>query len=110
YHPGLDLPVGWTPDGKSVLFFSTRRTYRDLTRLYTVPATGAPPREIPLPSGESASFSADASHIAYVPHSQWQPAWKHYRGGQTTPIWIPHLRDSRLQEIPARAFNDKKPQ
>ena len=30
YHPGLDMPVGWTPDGKSVLFFSARKTYRDL--------------------------------------------------------------------------------
>ena len=109
YHPGLDIPVGWTPDGKSVLFFSTRKTYRDLTQLYTVPATGGPATEIPLPSGESASFSADASQLAYVPHSQWQPAWKHYRGGQTTPIWIANLRDSSVTKIPRDGSNDKNP-
>jgi tricorn protease len=109
YHPGLDIPVGWTPDGKSVLFFSTRKTYRDLTQLFTVPATGGPATEIPLPSGESASFSADASQLAYVPHSQWQPAWKHYRGGQTTPIWIANLRDSSITKIPREGSNDKNP-
>ena len=109
YHPGLDVPVGWTPDGKSVLFFSARKTYRDLMQLYTVAATGGPATEIPLPSGESASFSGDASHVAYVPHSQWQPAWKHYRGGQTTPIWIADLRDSTVTKIPREGSNDKNP-
>jgi tricorn protease len=109
YHPGLDIPVGWTPDGRSVLFFSARKTYRDLHQLYTVPATGGPATEIPLPSGEDASFSPDASHLAYVPHQQWQPAWKHYRGGQTTPIWIADLRDSSVTKIPREGSNDKNP-
>src|SRR6185503_10337763 len=28
YHPGPDVAVAWTPDGKSILFHSSRKTYR----------------------------------------------------------------------------------
>src|SRR5262245_59039750 len=34
WHPANDGPVGWTPDGKRVLFVSTRDAYADITRLY----------------------------------------------------------------------------
>ena len=29
YHPGDDIAVGWTPDGKNVLFTSQRASYSD---------------------------------------------------------------------------------
>jgi tricorn protease len=109
YHPGPDVPVGWSPDGKSILFFSARKTYRDLLQLYTVPVSGGAVTEIPLPSGEAAAYSPDGAQLAYVPHFQWQPAWKHYRGGQTTPIWIADLRDSSVTKIPREGSNDKNP-
>src|SRR5262252_7507768 len=67
YHPDPDLPVGWTPDGKSVVFRSTRSSGGRYTRLFTVPITGGPETEIPLPMAEEASFSPDGSKLAYVP-------------------------------------------
>jgi tricorn protease len=110
WHPGADTAVGWTPDGKSVLFSSPREVARDLDRLYTVPASGGIPRLVPLPSGEAASFSHDGQRLAYVPHPQWQPAWKNYRGGQTTPIWLADLATSHVTVIPrATNSNDKQP-
>jgi tricorn protease len=44
-----------------------------------------------------------------MPHAQWQPAWKRYRGGQTTPIWIADLRDSSVTRVPRDGSNDKNP-
>ncbi len=38
YHPGDDIAVGWTPDGKSVLFHSHRHSTNDPDKLFTVPA------------------------------------------------------------------------
>ena len=64
---------------------------------------------VPLPIVEQASYSPDASRLAYVPHAQWQPAWKRYRGGQTTPIWIANLADSRIERIPRENSNDFNP-
>ncbi|HVD76129.1 MAG TPA: PDZ domain-containing protein [Vicinamibacteria bacterium] len=109
YHPGPDEAVGWTPDGKAILFHSARKTYRDLLQLFTVPVAGGFPTELPLPSGHEAAYSADGSHLAYVPYFQWQPAWKRYRGGQTTPIWIANLGDSSVTKLPREGSNDKNP-
>ena len=109
YHPGEDVGLGFAPDGKSVLIRSPRASYRDLSQLYTVPVTGGQPVPVPLPSGEQASYSPDGSRLAYVPHGQWQPAWKKYRGGQTTPVWIANLQDSTITQVPRTGSNDRNP-
>jgi len=44
--------------------------------------------------------------MAYVPIAPWQKAWKRYRGGQTTPIWIVRLSDLNIQKIPRNNTND----
>jgi tricorn protease len=109
YHPGNDTALGWTPDGTHIIFSSNRATHRDLPQLYTVPLSGGLPQELPLPSGAQASFSPDGTHLAYVPFYQVEPAWKMYRGGQTTPIWIADLSDSSVVAVPRDNSNDRYP-
>lgn len=109
FHPGADEAVGWTPDGRSILFRSPRAVPRDLDQLYLVPADGGVSTLLPLPSGEEGCFSPDASQIAYSPINQWQPAWKGYRGGQTARIWIARLSDSHVTAIPRPNSNDRDP-
>lgn len=109
WHPGPDVAVGWSPDGQSVLFHSTRSTPRDLEQLFTVPVSGGAPSMLPLPSGFQASYSPDGAHLAYTPFSQWQPAWKQYRGGQTSRVWLADLSDSRVVKVPRQNSNDKNP-
>ncbi len=109
WHPGPDVALGWSADGKSILFRSARETARDLQRFYLVPVGGGDPRPVPLPSGDDGALSADGSHIAYTPFSQWQPAWKQYRGGQTDRIWIADLKDSSVVSIPRENSNDRNP-
>src|SRR4051812_12124507 len=109
-HPAPDSVLGWTPDGKSVLFRSNRNSYYDgADRFFTVSVKGGLPTELPLAMGEDGSLSPDGTHVAYVPHGKWQPAWKRYRGGQTTPIWIANLADSTLEKIPRENSNDSYP-
>jgi tricorn protease len=110
YHPGADAVTGWTPDGRHITFTSTRASYYHFAdQMYTVPATGGFAVQIPLPIAEQPSYSPDATRLAYVPHPQWQPAWKRYRGGQTTPIWIANVADSRVERIPRENSNDFNP-
>jgi len=109
YHPGTDIALGWTPDGSRILFSSNRATFRDLPQLYTVALAGGLPEELPLPSGAQACYSPDGSHLAYVPFYQVEPAWKMYRGGQTTPIWIADLSDSGVVKVPRDNSNDRNP-
>ncbi|HMD85939.1 MAG TPA: PDZ domain-containing protein [Terriglobia bacterium] len=109
FHPGPDWAVGWTPDGKSVLFGSHRLSYSDPNQLFTVPVEGGFPTALPLPMAESGAYSPDGSHFAYSPYFQWEPEWKGYRGGQTTPIWIADLRNSSIVKIPRDNSNDRSP-
>jgi tricorn protease len=111
YHPAEDDVVGWTPDGKKVLYMSWGNSFRHFEfQLYTIPVEGGFPTQIPLPVAAEASYSPDGSHVAYVPHVQWQNAWKRYRGGQTTPIWIAALKDSSIEaKIPRDNSSDHYP-
>jgi len=110
WHPGQDIPAGWTPDGQRVLFISDREAYADFTRLYTVAREGGPAEALPMWRGVDAWFSPDAARLAYVPNIQWQgTSWKRYRGGQTTPIYIVRLSDLALERVPRENSNDSHP-
>ena len=62
-----------------------------------------------LPSVDWGSFSSDGSTLAYVPVRQWQPAWKHYRGGQTKQIWLVNMKTLDLEKVPRENSNDSSP-
>ncbi len=109
WHPGQDWVVGWTPDSKRVLFFSDREAYADFTRFYTVTVEGGVAEALPMWRAFSGSYSPDGTRIAYVPNFQWQEAWKRYRGGQTTPIYIVRLSDLALEKVPRENSNDSHP-
>ncbi len=110
FHPADEFVLGWTPDGRKILFSSWGGSFRHFEdQLYTVPVEGGFPTKLPIPIGEEASFSPDGNHLAYVPHIQWQAAWKRYHGGQTTPIWIADLKDSSVVKIPRDNSNDHYP-
>ncbi|MGV3616259.1 MAG: S41 family peptidase [Fimbriimonas sp.] len=108
-HPGADSAVGWTPDGKSVVIRSAMLSDTSYTRLFTVPTTGGVPKPLPFPAAHQGSFSPDGTKLAYVPNQKWQQAWKRYRGGQTTPIWIAQMSDSKWKAIPRENTNDESP-
>src|SRR5712692_11368178 len=109
WHPAPDVAVGWTPDGKRVLFSSPREAYADFDRLYTVPVEGGPTDVLPMWRGEDAWFSPDGTHLAYVPNLKWQTSWERYRGGQTTSINIVKLSDLSLERVPRENSNDSHP-
>ncbi|HEX4947694.1 MAG TPA: protease, partial [Blastocatellia bacterium] len=109
FHPGADQVVGWSNDGKQILFNSSRNSYSGIPRLFTVSPDGGLPTDLPLPMGERGSFSPDGLLLAYEPLNQWQPDWKHYRGGQQDVIWIARLSDSTIEKLPRQNSNDKAP-
>jgi tricorn protease len=110
YHPADELVLGWTPDGKRILFTSWGNSFMHFeNQIYTVPVEGGFPTQLPIPIAWEAALSPDAAHVAYVPHLQWEAAWKRYRGGQTTPIWIADLKDSSVTKVPRDNSNDHHP-
>src|SRR5499425_894053 len=104
-HPGRDQVVGWTRDGKRILFRSGRNSWSRFNRLFTVSVDGGLPEEVPLPMAEEGCYSPDGSHLAYVPFTNFPERWeaqrglKHYRGGTASPIWIARLSDSSVESL-----------
>jgi tricorn protease len=109
WHPAPDEVVGWSPDGKKVLFDSPREAYADFNRIYAVPVEGGVAEVLPMWRAENGSYSPDATRFAYQPVLKWQQAWKRYRGGQTTPIYIVRLNDLQLEKVPRENSNDDRP-
>jgi tricorn protease len=110
WEPTGNYASGWTADGKSVLFASMHASYSDFPRLFSVHADGTGSSVLlPLPSADSGNYSPDGNTLAYVPVAQWEKAWKHYRGGQTTPIWLVDTKTLDLVKIPRENSNDSSP-
>ena len=61
-------------------------------------------RSSPNVARRSSIVFARRKRIAYVPNLKWQTAWKRYKGGQTTPIYIVQLDDLKLEKVPRAEF------
>jgi tricorn protease len=114
-HPGADQVVGWTRDGKRVVFRSGRNSATRYFQLYTVGLSGGLPEALPLPAAYEGSYSPDGTHLAYVPFTnftestQFARGLKHYRGGTASPVWIAKLADSSIEKVPRKDSNDSSP-
>ena len=85
YDPtGADV-LAWTPDGKNVVFRSTRFDFNQ--RLWTAPVDGGPAKQIPVPRGYFAAYSSKGD-LAYVPVSFEWANWYRYKGGGADDIWL----------------------
>ena len=109
WHPDPDIALGWTSDGKKVLFSSPRTSFSRFRELFVVDLNGGLEEKLPLPMGWEASFSPAGDRLAYVPLARAFSAWKRYRGGQATPIWIASLSNSRVENVPRESSNDYSP-
>src|SRR5581483_7480638 len=117
FHPDADRVVGWTPDGKRILFRSNRLSYSRFTQLFTVAADGGPAEVLPLPMACMGAYSADGKRMIYAPldGGQFAPgftnfvAWKRYRGGEASYLWLVNLADLSTQAVPRTTSNDIYP-
>jgi tricorn protease len=110
FHSGPDTAIGWTPDGKSVLFASPRDAYAfGIQRLYTISLEGGFPAQLPLPLAYEGSYSPDGSHIAYRPTPKAWGTWDHYRGGTAAQLWIANLANSSIVKVPRVDWSDVNP-
>ena len=109
FHPQNDSVDGWTPDGKRVLFHNSGSWVDNKPRTFTVDLNGGFPSEVPLPIATEGSFSPDGKQLAYLPYERADEAWKRYRGGRATTIWIANLADSSVVKIPRTDSNDNSP-
>lgn len=82
-----NIVMGWTPDGKNIIF--RNRTGDGFSgKLWTVSVNGGMPKEIPLPEGGFCSYSSDGKKLAYNRVMREFRTWKYYRGGMADEVWV----------------------
>ena len=95
-----NMVMGWTPDGKRILFRSRHQAWEDRAgRLYTVSLEGGFPEQVGVPEGGFATFSPDGKKLFYNRIFRDFRTWKRYRGGMTQNLWIYDLSANKLEKI-----------
>jgi tricorn protease len=113
HHPGTENLCGWAPDGESggrlIYFMSGLGGLMRQTQLFTVPATGGMPTQLPVPYGANGAISDDGTWLAYTPHTTDNRTWKRYRGGMATDIWLYNLKDNTSRKVTNWEGTDTQP-
>jgi tricorn protease len=117
YHPAPDNAVGWTPDGKRILFRSSRQSFSRYTQLYSIPAQGGIAEVLPLPMAYLGQYAPDGKAIAYTPLSpafggfdfRNFVAWGNYHGGLAGTVWITTLPGLESVQVPHEQAADFNP-
>ncbi len=105
-----NMVIGFTPDGKRILFRSRHQAWEDRSgRLYTVGLDGGLPEPLPMPEGGLAAFSPDGKRVVY--NRIWRNfrTWKRYRGGMTLSLWIYDLAGNTLEKLTENDSNSTEP-
>lgn len=110
YHGMADRIIDWYPDGKNILFASSRESGKQrFSQFFKVPENGGLPEKLPVPYGEFGSLSPDAQKIAYTPRSRVFRTWKRYRGGMAADIIIFDLENNKSEYVAENPANDELP-
>ncbi|MBD0373494.1 MAG: PD40 domain-containing protein [Pyrinomonadaceae bacterium] len=102
--------MGWTPDGRNVLFRSNRVAQSNrLSRPYLISVDGGTEQPLAITESGSASFSPDGSRLAFTPITNEFRGWKRYRGGQSPDVWIYDLQSNTSEQITNTRAQDMVP-
>lgn len=95
-----NIVMGWTQDGRNVIFRSRMREWDDfLGQLYLVRKEGGTAIQIPVPRGGFCSFSPDDKKMAYNRIFREFRTWKRYRGGMADDIWVYDFETKKTENL-----------
>jgi tricorn protease len=109
YDSAQDVACGWSPDGKSILFTSSRGTdYPAAQDLYAVPVAGGRVIRVTHTEGKDGAYSPTGDQIAYV---RGPGIWyrKGYRGSANDDIWLCNADGSNHRRLTTADCQDNAP-
>ena len=95
-----NIVMGWTPDGKNIVFRSKWYSFAGLRGLlFQVPVQGGDLVQIPTTEGGFCSYSPDGKYLALNRMFREFRTWKYYRGGQADDIWVNKVGTTQLENV-----------
>ncbi|MHC4990124.1 MAG: S41 family peptidase, partial [Planctomycetota bacterium] len=109
FHPEPDIALGWTANGRSVLFRSPRSQPLGRQELYRVSPAGGTPVGYGFGECSMISLSPTGRRFAFTRWSNESWSWKRYRGGRAPEIWIGDLDAVDFTPLTEDRANDMFP-
>ena len=95
-----NIVMGWTPDGKQIIYRSKQHTFSGLRgSLKKVAVGGGVSETIPTSEGGFCSYSPDGKKLAMNRMFREFRTWKYYRGGQADEIWVNTVGTTKIEKI-----------
>lgn len=117
WHPGADVPTGWTADGENVTFISTRETDHGRSgQLYHVSLEGGLPQRQMEARVYRGVYDNNDGRFAYIAFGSGynglfggSSGWRGYRGGTTPEIQIMDMKAQTVETIPGAGATNFNP-
>lgn len=110
FHPSGAYVRGWTNDGDSIYYASSRETAPvSHFKLWKVNKDGGPETQLTSQWVADADYSPDGKSIVVDRIKRWDKEWRVYRGGQNTPISILNMSDKSEILLPNKQTTDINP-
>ncbi|QZT36918.1 PDZ domain-containing protein [Halosquirtibacter xylanolyticus] len=95
-----NIVMGWTPNGKEVIFRSRWQTGGSFTgQLYRVNIQTKEIKQLPLEAGGFCSYNAAGDKLAMNKVFREFRTWKYYEGGMADDIWIYDTKKGEVDRI-----------
>ncbi len=95
-----NLVIGWTPDGKDIIFRSRKQSFNAFRgQLFLVAKEGGLPREVPLNDGGFCSYSPDGTLLAFNWVFREFRTWKYYQGGMADDIRVFDYKTGEVEQL-----------
>ncbi|MBI3679229.1 MAG: PD40 domain-containing protein [Acidobacteria bacterium] len=105
-----NIVMGWTPDGKGVVFRSLRDHFSvGDGRLYVVAPEGGLPKALPMPYSGAGDLSPDGTRIVYSPLARDFRTWKRYQGGWAQDLYVFDLKTHQLEPVSHSPRTERDP-
>jgi tricorn protease len=95
-----NIVMGWTPDGKSIIYRSRKSSFNDFKgQLFKVSVEGGISEQLPLSFGGFCSYSPDGNELAFNWVFREFRTWKYYKGGMADDIRIYNFKSGAVEKI-----------
>ncbi len=99
WKPGTDEVIGWTLDGKEVLYRSGSAHPHGDWMIFAVASTGGDARLLPLDRASRLSVDPTTGRYAFNVTDRERATWKRYRGGTSQDIWVGDPKQADFRKV-----------
>lgn len=116
FHSNSEIPVCFTPDGKSIIYRATilpdvhYTQFPNSAQMYRIPVEGGRPEQFLTFEAYDIHFNKKGDRIVYHDRKGYEDNWrKHHTSSVTRDIWLHDLKTGKFTNITNKEVEDRNP-